>query len=65
MGWFKTSDGGKAKVTKGQDGSMRHEKISKPESGGRHSHTIQKTDVSGSSTTHFFGGNKSGNQKNK
>lgn len=65
MGWFKTSDGGKAKVTRGQDGSMKHEKISKPTKGGRHSHSIQKTDVSGKSTFTFFGGHSSGKSRRK
>ena len=65
MGWFKTSDGGKAKVTRGQDGSIRHDKISKPSEGGRHSHSIQKTDVSGKSSFHFFGGHSSGNHRKK
>lgn len=57
MGWFKSNDGSKSKVSSEKSGGVRYEKISKPSSGGRHDHSIIKSNSSGESKFIYKGAN--------
>lgn len=57
MGWFESRDGTKSKISVTETGGQKYERISKPKEGGRHDHSITKSDPSGEVKHLYYGDN--------